>query len=486
MKESNRSKTHDASPERSKQRNEGSNPDNQSSLLLPLSIVLALAILIRSAALWLGGESLEQDPDAYLAIASTIHQHGVFGLTAADGQVIPTSFRPPLYPAILSTMVNQQGSVSLFALAVAHLLLGVVTAALSFLGVRQLLTIDQPATKLVNIASFCGAMLVVIDPILLQQSTYAMTETLAACLTSFIFWTWTRSLCSEPTASLSVLRGIALASAFLCRPTFLAWAILLLSGEAAILVLRTIRKQQHPSRGIVFFICIPVAILLLTVSIWTKRNEQATGHPAWATTHGGYTLLLGNNPLFYEHLETGGAFKQWDATSFTQAYAYRFAEEGSNESFWMNSRPPEDSPQPPPQDLTEHEDDQWSYRAAIATIKRSPSTFATACFNRLYRLWTPLPFGTSERTGLKRVAITAYYLFVYTLAAIGIITSFRNGQQRFLWPALSLLLALSLIHTLYWSNLRMRAPAIPLIAVCASIAIAEASMRPTLRERAKT
>lgn len=486
MQESNRSKTPDASPERSKQGNEVSTQDNQSSLLLPLSLVLALAIVIRAAALWLGGESLEQDPDAYLAIATTLHQHGVFGLTAADGQVIPTSFRPPLYPAILSTIVNQQGSVSLFALAVVHLLLGVMTACLSFLGARRLLTINQPATKLVNISSFFGAMLVVVDPILLQQSTYAMTETLAACLTSFIFWTWTRSRCSEPTAGSSVLRGIALALAFLCRPTFLAWAILLLSGEAFILVLRTIRKQQHPSREIVLSICIPVVILLLTVSIWTKRNEQATGHPAWATTHGGYTLLLGNNPLFYEHLETGGAFKPWDATSFTQAYAYRFAEEGSNEVFWLNARPPSDSPQPPPKDLTEHEDDQWSYRAAIATIKRSPSTFATACFNRLYRLWTPLPFGTSDRTGLKRVAITAYYLFVYTLAAIGIITSFRNGQQRFLWPALSLLLALSLIHTLYWSNLRMRAPAIPLIAVCTSIAIAGASMRPTLRETAKT
>lgn len=471
MQSPTRSVTHDPSLERSDSKSETTGGSNQRSLQLFLPIAVTLAILIRTAVLYFGAESLKQDPDAYQAIAITIHEQGVFGLTAADGQVIPTSFRPPLYPWMLSAVVNEQGNISRLAIAALHLLLGVMTACLTFLSVRYLLTINRPADSMVNVASFVGATLVAIDPILVQQSTFVMTETLAACLTSLIFWIWIRSFRSGPTIGLSVLRGVALSTAFLCRPTFLAWAVLLLMGEIVIAVFAANRQKKQSRGATALSLCITAGILLLTVAAWTKRNASSTGYPAWATTHGGYTLLLGNNPLFYEHLESGGAFKRWDADSFTQAYAYRFGEEGQSEDFWLKARDPSTSPQPPPLGLTEHQDDQWSYRAAIATIKRSPQTFVTASFNRLYRLWTPLPFGTSDRTDLKRIAITAYYLFLYFLAVIGIIKIFRNGQSRLLLPLLSLLLALSVIHTIYWSNLRMRAPALPLIAVYASLSI---------------
>ena len=120
MQSPTRSVTHDPSLERSDSKSQTTGGSDQRSLQLFLPIAVTLAILIRTAVLYFGAESLKQDPDAYQAIAITIHEQGVFGLTAVDGQVIPTSFRPPLYPWMLSAVVNEQGNISRLAIAALH------------------------------------------------------------------------------------------------------------------------------------------------------------------------------------------------------------------------------------------------------------------------------------------------------------------------------------------------------------------------------
>jgi len=49
---------------------------------------------------------------------------------------------------------------------------------------------------------------------------------------------------------------------------------------------------------------------------------------------------------------------------------------------------------------------------------------------------------------------------------------FLGGKPLNLWPTFSLIAALTIIHAFYWSNLRMRAPAMPLIVICAANAFA--------------
>lgn len=436
-----------------------------------LWIVVCSALLVRGAVLSYSNDSLQQDPDAYQAIASTLHTTGTFGLTAPDGQVIPTAFRPPLYPTILSTFVNSTGIPDTRLIALLHLLAGLMTAVFCYGGTRNLLLSHTNEIKTERV-SVIAALLVTIDPILVQQSSFAMTETIAACIVSSIYWQWTQQIKEAPRWKSRFTLGILLCLAYLCRPTFLAWSVLLLGGE---ILWHLVSKKYRTSRlgkKEVLKLFLPVVLIAVTVMTWAERNRRATGYPVWATTHGGYTLLLGNNPLFYRHLETGGSFQRWDATDFTRAYAFRFGEDGRTEGFWLQPRSPDQVPKPPDASLSEHGDDQWSYQAAKATISRAPTTFIQACLNRIYRLWTPLPFETSGRTSTKRVIISSYYTLLYIAAAIGMSGMFLGGKPLNLWPTFSLIAALTIIHAFYWSNLRMRAPAMPLIAICAANAFA--------------
>ena len=52
----------------------------------------------------------------------------------------------------------------------------------------------------------------------------------------------------------------------------------------------------------------------LVISPWVVRNLVVFNHPILMTTHGGYTLLLGNNSSFYEFLRNGEWGQTWDAT----------------------------------------------------------------------------------------------------------------------------------------------------------------------------
>ena len=43
-----------------------------------------------------------------------------------------------------------------------------------------------------------------------------------------------------------------------------------------------------------------VLSLVLVLSPWMVRNTLVLGEPVWTTTHGGYTLALANNPVYYD------------------------------------------------------------------------------------------------------------------------------------------------------------------------------------------
>ena len=43
--------------------------------------------------------------------------------------------------------------------------------------------------------------------------------------------------------------------------------------------------------------------IVLVLSPWMIRNLLVFGEPVWTTTHGGYTLALANNPVYYRESE---------------------------------------------------------------------------------------------------------------------------------------------------------------------------------------
>jgi hypothetical protein len=457
--------------------------------------------LIRGGALLVLADALKADPDGYRQLAENLVTHGTFGM----GE--PTAYRPPLYPLLLTGCVAV-GDHARAAIGVLHVVLGLATVALVWVLARW--------WGFGKLGAALAALLVALDPILLTQSAQVMTETLAAFLTTagLVVLTWTSR---RPTAYRALLAGATLALGVLCRPTLLLWTVLVavtlwlqwafrhgsgatagLSSSTKDTVGQANRGTRHGMRqtplacGTAALGCAdrsvqpretvphlaPIAFLLgilILLSPWAIRNQLQFGRPIVTTTHGGYTLLLANNPEFYEWLGTGAWGSVWRADRFNVEW---------------NGRKPHD----------ELQADRLAYSEAWKTIRQAPGTFFYACMVRLGRFCSPLPHQImADETPSRRRSrylVALWYAMEFLLAAVGVwrlrraerreergkgrddsairpspaaLTLFQRerGPTCWLW---GLLLVASLLaaHAVYWTDMRMRGPAMPVIALAAA------------------
>lgn len=384
-----------------------------------LLLVLVMAGLARGAVLCARFDQLKRDPDSYRAYARSLVEHGDF---LRNGR--PSAWRPPLYPLVLAACLAAPLETNL-AIALVHWTLGLGTVAMTGLLARRL--------ELGRVA-WLAALLVALDPILLYESTEIMTETLATFLAVTALYALAKAD-SHDDRRWSLAAGLLVGLAGLTRPTLLIWGAIVIAGLA-------VRASQRWRALAV------AAGLVVSLAPWTTRNLIELGRPVVATTHGGYTLLLGNNPFFYEFLRQRkpGA---WDSSQFNHDWHSRLMSAGID---------------------SEVKEDAFAYKLARANIAGAPASFARACWNRARAFWQLAPRAVGERAiGFwQRAAIATWYLAVYALAALGAIkiVSGRRGQ---LWlPAVGLALALFAAHLLYWCDMRMRAPAAPALALSAA------------------
>ena len=426
---------------------------------LPLRLILPLmllALLVRGGVMTWRYDHLQQDPDAYRLLAENLANHNVYGQVDADGQARPTAFRPPGYPWLLSWFVTD-GQLGSPAAAALNLAFGLATVGLVFSIGSQLQS---------QVTGFVAAALVAIDPILLGQSTLVMTETLATMLAALIWWLFLRNEAtlqpagsSRSTLAWSLALAVGLAAGFFCRPVFIVWA-------AWMLLMLFLRGRRQVGRTAITIATVGL-VMLLAVGGWTWRNKSAMGKPIWATTHGGYTLLLGNNPSFYEYLAEAKVGEKWDAEFFHRRWADRFSADPRELSFWTAETIDTSHASAP---LGEIDDDRLAYESAKATIRRQPQMFVASCLVRLGRLWSPMPHA-GDYSNLLRYAIGSFYVALFACCLLGI---WRLGRRLMspAWMAMLLLaVALSCVHSIYWSNMRMRSLATPLIAVVAAVGI---------------
>lgn len=430
-------------------------------------LAVGLTVAIRFTAIYFTPTAMDADPDAYQAIARTIGETGVFGLTGPGGVPRPIAFRPPLYPWILSLSVSD-GQLSRVAVASFHLLLAGLTAGIVFCTTRRLVEneTDSGDPQVGLRLGLAAAVLTAIDPILLRQSTEVMTETLAATLTTAAIWFWC-SRCNESCDESQPKHGLAntvalgggLALAYLCRPTFLVWAVLLVVASAV----------RTPNRRGLISAAIIASCVAAAVAGWTIRNQRTFGHPIWATTHGGYTLLLANNDSFYRYLSQGRFGQAWDAGPFLNAYQHRYEADPREAVFWQrdwSGKPTYHGA------VSEYEDDRLCYESAVATIKRQPKLFVWSTLVRAARLWSPLPHDVSGRSKMSVIAVGGYYVVLYAAVLVAIIRHRRFLFRNRWWAIWLLAITLTGVHAVYWSNLRMRAPIMPAIAIIAVFSIA--------------
>ena len=108
----------------------------------------------------------------------------------------------------------------------------------------------------------------------------------------------------------------------------------------------------------------------------------------------------------------------------------------------------------------------------MQTIKARPAMFAYSCLYRVGQLWSPLPHklttDESWKRALLRYATCVWYLAVYAAALAGA-WQMRKKLLRSPWVwGVLLCLVFTGVHTFYWSNLRMRAPLMPFVAIIAT------------------
>jgi 4-amino-4-deoxy-L-arabinose transferase-like glycosyltransferase len=392
--------------------------------LLFFSIVL-LAVAVRGGVLVAQYDRLSADPDGYRALAQNLVEHGVLGRGHR-----PTAYRPPLYPIVLAACIAAPGDPQT-TISVMHFGLGLATvAATVWLGKRW---------GLGSCSHLAGA-LVACDPILLNQSTLVMTETLATFLAvaSLAVISGAVELAGCRRLAGMALAGVSLALAALCRPTFLLSLVLM--ALAIVWLLADWRQRLQTATAM----CLAAGCGLLP---WAVRNAHQFGRPIVTTTHGGYTLLLGNNPDYYGFLRTAPWRAVWHADQFDESLsASRSADEVAN--------------------------DQNEYELAWQTIRRQPAMFAYASLFRFCALWGALPHRTTDSESLSRqlarYATGAWYLVVFGFALLAIVRGVAR-PTAFPWLfATALAASFTVAHLAYWTDMRMRSPLVPAISLFAA------------------
>jgi len=416
-----------------------------------LLAVLLLGLLVRGAILWQYRETLTRDDDNYGEIATNLRQQSVFGL--GQNLATPTAFRPPLYPILLAgSMIGDK--ISPLQIGTLHLLLGLLTILLVY-QLAQQYGLPRGAPL--------AALLVAVDPILLFQSTRIMTETLATLLAVAVLYSlshlnqkrrWTNALISGSVLGLSIL----------CRPTFLIWLLLCL---LALIILEPNWRQRLRLASAL------LAGAVLVVAPWTIRNMIQFRRPIALTTHGGYTLLLGNNPVFYEHLQQqpwGSVWQPAEVDRFKQGLNKMDPDGDPTKDYWKISTTTEPASS---RSTTEYERDRFAYRVARHQMSQQPGLFVVASLVKLGRLWSPLPHQVDPTESTKgrwiRYLIASWYSASYLLALISLYR-LRGAilERPWLWGLL-LVITLTAVHTLFWSNIRMRAPLVPWIALLVAV-----------------
>ncbi len=245
-----------------------------------LGLVVILALAARLAVIAPRLDEPPDDPDNYLPLARTLAEGRGFLINGR-----PSAYRPPLYPLALAPLVKRLGDRHVLAgVAALHLALGAGTVVLTYLAAR--------AGGLGRGRSLAAAWIVALDPVLVVQSRSVMTETLAAFLL-------VAALAGLGVGSWwgPVLGGLAFGLGGLCRPSTLA--------AAAFAVVASLGFGPGNART---RLVRAAGIVLATAAVlapWAFRNALVLGEPVWTTTHGGYTLALANNPVYYAEVLDG-------------------------------------------------------------------------------------------------------------------------------------------------------------------------------------
>jgi hypothetical protein len=198
----------------------------------------------------------------------------------------------------------------------------------------------------------------------------------------------------------------------------------------------------------------------IAISPWIIRNVIQFAKFIPATTHGGYTLALGNNPDFYRDVIHGSDEFPWNGDSLDRWKSL------------VDGVPPD----------SETASDAWYYKQAKVAIRNEPAAFIRSCLLRFCRYWAVSPaedglpkwirFGTAfwYSTIWLGLCLNVFQRAIWRVRKMPLKRSCIDFQKRIvpliLWAVVG---AFLIVHLFYWTDTRMRAPLMPVLAVLASL-----------------
>jgi len=407
-------------------------PISSTGLAIIAAIIASMAI---RGALIAAGTGPFDDPDNYLPLAQS--------LAAGQGLALkgrPTAYRPPLYPILLAPIVTFSRERAITAIAIFHLALGGATVGMTAVAARR--------WGLGRRRVIAATWIVAIDPVLAWQSRFIMTETLTAFLSASAL-----AALTMPRWRGSVLGGALLGLASLSRPSMLPGAVLVVF--ASLLVSPGALRDRLARCGTM------ALTLILVLSPWAIRNALIFGEPVWTTTHGGYTLALANNEVYYRDVLNGPPGGVWM---------------GHDQWLWWDSVNRETL------GMSEPQADRFLRNRVLELAVAQPLTFLRAGLLRLGRFWSLAP-AVAVYSPIVRWATAVWTLPLWIALGLGLA---RRSVWR--WPQIAaplMVAGLSLVHALFWTDLRMRAPIVPAIALVAAAAALPALPWGSERRRAE-
>jgi hypothetical protein len=177
---------------------------------------------------------------------------------------------------------------------------------------------------------------------------------------------------------------------------------------------------------------------------WMIRNLALFGEPIWTTTHGGYTLALANNPVYYRDVLNAPSARVWT---------------GHEQWLWWDSINRETA------GMTEPQADRYLNAMVWHLARERPRDFFRATFARLGRFWSMAPAAMVYASSV-RWATFAWTLPLWIALAWGL-----RRRSLWRWPQIAapmMVIGLTLVHAFFWTDLRMRAPIVPAIALIAA------------------
>jgi len=397
---------------------------------------------------------------------------------------LPTAYRPPLYPLLLAGALAVWDSH--VAVGVLNGLLGGVTlAAIIWAGWGLGRESGRPLGTAVAALGWVAC-----DPVLVAQTPLAMTETLAATLVAV----WLALVAPPNSVRRRFATGLWMGLLVLCRPTFLVvaavWVAWLSIGWLPLdrlcrgwlrrdrLWLARSRQSGGREEGRLDWrsLCGLCGGAALLVAPWGLRNALQFGSPIITTTHGGYTLRLAQNERYarlvarsanpqgwrdYNAL-IGGESPGWmyQPASATSRVRVSAAGRLAYSGHWTR---------------WERDSDQELRARGSAHLRESVSGSVATARSLLARFWSLWPRQSETWPPLARWGLGLQQGLLFAAAAAGGIAWCRGpgGLPAGVRLALALVVGLSLVHAVYWSDLRMRVPLVPALALLAA--------RPTLQ-----